>query len=223
MNRLERNAEVRSNRQLKSCDFWWNCLLATIYSLLLSWESSAKADTLLDKSFDTEVSGVSAFLEAYPEFSLTDFESFGGQPSIEVPDDHVLHLSGGGTNFGVQLSSISIWSEVSVRIGRINVGPAVSGNVGIVLGDNVLVFHPGFVGDDGTRGAFRVQGPGGFFNRDMGFLPEPGVLHELTVTSDGFGNFKLTLTDGLDPNNQYTNTWFNPGAVDGLISLLAQR
>jgi hypothetical protein len=45
------------------------------------------------------------------------------------------------------------------------------------------------------------------------------VLHLMRVESDGAGNFDITLVDGADPSNVFTTSFFNPGAVGGLMGL----
>lgn len=85
-------------------------------------------------------------------------------------------------------------------------------NVGFTIGENNIVFHPGYTG---IPGAFRVEGPGGFGNTDMGFVPAVDVMHLLRVEGDGLGNFDITLVDGLDPSNVFTTSFLNPGSVGG--------
>jgi len=103
--------------------------------------------------------------------------------------------------------------ELSALVGADNSGGSY--NVGLTIGENSIVFHPGF----GGGGAFRVNGPGGFGNQNMGFVPANGVMHLLTVDADGTGNFNLTLVDGADPSNVYSTTFFNPGSVGGDMGL----
>ncbi len=102
--------------------------------------------------------------------------------------------------------------EVSALVGADNSGGSY--NVGLAIGENNIVFHPGLGG-----GAFRVEGPGGFGNTNVGFTPANGVLHLLTVEADGTGNFDLTLVDGADPSNVYSTTFFNPGSVGADMGL----
>jgi hypothetical protein len=87
-------------------------------------------------------------------------------------------------------------------------------NIGIQVGPNDIVFHPGFPGT-----ALRVDGPGGFFNIDIGFTLEPAVLHHFKLISDGRGFFIITLIDSLNGSNVYSTSFSNPGAAGGLISI----
>jgi hypothetical protein len=83
-------------------------------------------------------------------------------------------------------------------------------SVGLTIGDNNVVFHPGYTG-----GALRVEGPGGFGNTNVGFTPANGVLHRMQVDADAAGNFSITLIDGTDPSNRFEASFFNPGSVGG--------
>ena len=88
-------------------------------------------------------------------------------------------------------------------------------NVGLVVGQNNLSFHPGFGGP--PAGAFRVEGPGGFGNSDMGFVPANGVLHQFEVHSFPNGDFTIKVTDGSNPANVYNAAFNNPGSYGGPI------
>ena len=87
-------------------------------------------------------------------------------------------------------------------------------NIGVLIGENEIVFHPGFGGT-----ALRVEGLGGFDNQNVGFTLAPEVLHHLTLTGDGFGLFTITLTDALNAGNTYTTSFVNAGSVGGLFSI----
>jgi len=87
-------------------------------------------------------------------------------------------------------------------------------NVGLKIGSNNVVFHPGYTG-----GALRVDGTGGFGNQNVGFTPSQAVLHTLTVSGDGAGNFNLTLKDGTGVAADYTNSWTNAGNTASTIAL----
>lgn len=104
--------------------------------------------------------------------------------------------------------------RVSVDVGA-NEG-AGNYNVALVIGNNNLVFHPGFVP---TPGAFRVEGPGGFNNVSMGFVPPINALHHMVVEADGTGQFDISITDANNSNNVFNTSFFNASAVDSAISL----
>jgi len=98
--------------------------------------------------------------------------------------------------------------ELSALVGADNSGGSY--NVGVTIGENNIVFHPGLAG-----GAFRVEGPGGFGNTNVGFTPANDVLHLLEIAANGEGLFEITLVDGADPNNTFTTSFFNLGSVGG--------
>jgi hypothetical protein len=85
-------------------------------------------------------------------------------------------------------------------------------NVGLVVGQNLIIFHPGLAG-----GAFRVDGPGGFGNTNMGFTPANNVLHQMQISHDGAGNFNITVTDGANPANTFNASFSNAGSIGGDI------
>jgi hypothetical protein len=87
-------------------------------------------------------------------------------------------------------------------------------NVGLTIGQNHIVFHPGYTP---IPGALRVEGPGGFGNASMGFVPAVGVLHEFEVTADGTGGFTIQVTDGANPANVFTTSFTNAGSVGGAV------
>ena len=78
-------------------------------------------------------------------------------------------------------------------------------NVGLQIGENAVVFHPGLAG-----GAFRVEGTGGFGNQNIGFTPANDTLHELIVHAFDDGLFEVTLIDGDDDQNIYHAMFTNP-------------
>ncbi len=85
-------------------------------------------------------------------------------------------------------------------------------SVGLSIGDNRIVFHPGFPG-----GAFRVEGPGGFGNQDMGFTPAVNTMHKIKVSITAAS--KVVKVEVLDarraiPNKytvSFTATSYDPG------------
>jgi len=128
-----------------------------------------------------------------------------GSPTAGVTSTYEVPGPGAGVAFSVSAAV----SEA--------VGSPGSFNVGLTVGSNNVVFHPGYTP---TPGALRVEGTGGFGNQDVGFVPAMGVLHPLTVTGDGAGNFTVTLEDGLGVAPAYTTSWSNPSNT---VSTLALR
>lgn len=87
-------------------------------------------------------------------------------------------------------------------------------NVGIQVGENEIVFHPGYPGT-----ALRVEGTGGFGNTDIGYTLAAETLHHVRLFGDGLGNFAVTLTDGLNPSNAFSGSFSNPASVGGFLSI----
>lgn len=106
-------------------------------------------------------------------------------------------------------------------------GPG-TGGAGLRLGrhgnttssENTMFFLPGY---NAPPGFFRIDGPGGSgVAQDMGWVPAVGpVLHHVEIHSFPSGLFNITITDGANPANVYTNSFTNPLAYGGDIGLLA--
>ena len=150
----------------------------------------------------------------YPEF---DVSLSGGTASVDAAG--VLHLFSDGSNTD-QTFTVTPNAPTGELVIRAQVGASDSNgnyNVGLVLGQNNLAFHPGFNGP--PAGAFRIDGPGGFGNSDMGFVPANGVLHQVEVHSFPNGDFNITVTDGSNPSNVYTTSFNNPASYGGPTGL----
>jgi hypothetical protein len=93
-------------------------------------------------------------------------------------------------------------------------GGAGTGAAALQLGANTINFHPGY---PSPPGAFRVDGPGGGVNQDMGFLPQLGVLNHVQILSLPSGLFNITVTDGTNPAHVYTTSFTNAGSYGGQI------
>lgn len=175
------------------------------------------AEVLFSENFSTN-SSETQFAATYPLWTVTKYE---GNPPFEVADG-MLFLRFGGSNLG-----ISSTIDASSLTGPIQIEAELGGGDGVtsqpcnyatilVIGNNNVVFHPGCV-REGIRGHLRIDGPGGFDNQDVGWVIAEKVLHRLVVKSDGMGNFIGTLTDGTNPENTYTFSWTNAGAVGTTI------
>jgi len=177
-----------------------------VVSMPLALSSQAHAITLFLETFDTDAPNSGAFESAYPAFSV------GGDAGVPVSasgGQAVIVNNGVGNLFAnATVSGFSGDVTYSLDIGASNSNGSY--NVGFQLGDNRIVFHPGFA----SGGAFRVEGPGGFGNQNMGFVPANGTLHHLEVVQNSAsGLFELTLTDGDNPANIYTNSFTNLASV----------
>jgi len=169
---------------------------------------SAQADVLFRETFDTDAADTAAFTTAYPAFTV------GGDPSVpvSVADGRLVITNDTNGNIFANTTVSGIGGDVtySLDIGALDNNGAY--NVGLQLGENRIVFHPGFP----TGGALRVEGPGGFGNQDMGFVPANGTLHHLEIKQTAAtGLFEITLTDGDVPTNVYTTSFTNLNSVGG--------
>jgi hypothetical protein len=154
---------------------------------------------------------------SYPEFT----SNLGGG-SATVDGSGVLHFVGAATGadsdqiFTVTPSPAPT-GELLIR-GKIGAGNSNGDyNVGMVIGQNRLVFHPGYVP---IPGAFRVEGPGGFGNSSMGFIPANNVLHQMEVHSFPDGRFTVKVIDADNPSNVYEAAFTNAGSYGGDVGFL---
>lgn len=167
---------------------------------------SARGDTLFQESFDTDTANTAQTITQYPDLAV----GISGLDEVLVTGG-VLELapSSGDSRFGLT-SGFPGDLVISVDVGG-DVVDSIPGNwhVGIAIGGNRLIFHPGF---SVLPGAFRVESGGGFTNVDMGFVPALGVLHHMEVRIDAAtGQFDITVIDGLDPSNVFNASFTNPG------------
>lgn len=107
------------------------------------------------------------------------------------------------------------------------IGGGTVPNVGIHIGRNAIVFHPGLSGTQvrvesasGGTGFGKMCSPWIMSqNIDTGFTLAAGVMHHLELVADGTGLFTFTLTDGNDPNNTFTTCYTDPDSVGGSFAL----
>ena len=175
-------------------------LLSAAAVLLAAAHGAAFAATLAGETFDN------------------DFEITGKGQAVSAVGG-VLQMTGTGektvSEYALASPGASTPFTVSADIGK-DPGSEGSFNVGLTIGSNNVVFHPGYTP---IPGALRVEGTGGFGNQNVGYTPAEGVLHNLSVTGDGAGNFSLTLKDGTGANPDYTNSWTNTGNTVSTIAL----
>jgi len=86
-------------------------------------------------------------------------------------------------------------------------------NVGLRVGGNRIVFHPGYMT---LPGAFRVEGSGGFGNTSMGFTPPGNVLNTMEAFVRGnTGQFLVAVPNYGNPDQvfaaRFTNALYQPG------------
>lgn len=164
--------------------------------------------TVLEENFNLD-SARANLASNYPHL---DFQlSSSGTPEVA---GGILRFGGGADV--VMVKNLVLTGEffISVKIGTITDQPGAN-NVHMILGQNRLVFHPGYTP---IPGAFRIEGPGGFSNVSMGFVPATSVLHTLEVYSHGDGNFNVTIREG-NGSNVYTTSFYSLAALGGSVGL----
>ena len=182
-------------------------------TIFLSFVVVGKSQTLLyQQSFDVDTSSTADTLEAYPEF---DFFGGGSNPVIVSNNQLIVPMQSSGAFRGLSLAGFQTDLLIRVKLTTVPGGPDQP--VGVEIGENRMVFHPGFAGTGANPpGSFAVNGPGGFPNRNMGFVPAAGVLHTMEIRSYAdFGFYSIKVIDGANPNNvfqaQFSNPSFTPG------------
>jgi len=76
-------------------------------------------------------------------------------------------------------------------------------HVGLCVGSNRLVFHPGCQWGN-NRGLCRLEGPNGWNNEDMGYLPGNNEMHELIIFITFDGNVYSIIKTR---NHEYRKQW----------------
>lgn len=174
--------------------------------LLVPFGNPAQAGTIYVEPFNFDTGDADAGYEAFSFFDS------GGTGSAVVTGGALVMDATTNTTQQFLRAGFAMPFTATTRVGASNSNGNY--NVGLVIGNNNVVFHPGFGG-----GALRVEGPGGFGNTNVGFTPANSVFHKLEVTSDGTGQFDLKLTDGANPANVFTASYNNPTAVGGNVGL----
>jgi hypothetical protein len=163
------------------------------------------------ENFQSRAPSADAFLD-YPSFTAT------GVQSRTVDATGVLRLGNGPVPaadfFTVTPAGYAPGSELVIKIDMGFDGQAAFGGTALRLGDNTIVFHPGY---NWPPGSFRVEGLGGLGSSDMGWLPQLGVLNHVEVDSFPNGLFIIKVTDGTNPAHVYTTSFTNPASYGGEI------
>lgn len=159
--------------------------------------------------FNTDTANKAATLAAYPDVTFTNGAALSVTGGV---------VTGDNGNFTINAAPFTAPYYFAADVTY--AGNTSSGccNVGLQIGTNRIVFHPGFSGG----GAFRVDGPGGFGNQNMGFVPANNVLHHIEVEALPGGIFNLTFTDGANPLNVYMNTFTNPANTGAPLGITGQ-
>jgi hypothetical protein len=186
-------------------------LVLLLFSSPVSLVSSA---TLLfeQNGFPADATGAAAVAALYPRFtlsgagaSLTNVSTLLGVAEVDgagVP-------GGNGGFFSISTAGFPSSLVIVSRIGRNSTNSGY--NIGLRVGQNNIVYHPG-----APTGFFRVEGDGGFTNRDMGFTPAAFAFQNFTVCVNGTtGEFLVGVHDVGAPAPSYAVEFKNPNYAPG--------
>lgn len=169
--------------------------------------ASAQAAILFQENFPIDTTSTAETVAVYTNFNY----SGGGNAFVS---GGILNLSGTSTSNDLR-TNFGFLGDLLLQLGVGKNPGGGSANVGLRVGGNRLVFHPGY-----TQGAFRVDGPGGFGNQNMGFTPAAGPLHQLDVALNAAtGQFTIAVTNASSPDQVYRARFTNPGYVPGTTTL----
>jgi hypothetical protein len=137
-------------------------------------------------------------------------------------DNETASVTGGQLRLGGDQADGTLFQLLTVPVGAFTIdvdlgafpNGAGSTNIGVQIGENNIVFHPGY-----PSTALRVEGDGGFGNTNVGFTLAAEILHHLTITGDGLGLYTVTLTDAGNSLNTYSTSFTNVDSVGGLFSI----
>src|SRR5215213_7508559 len=165
------------------------------------------------QTFDTDIDAAN-FFNIYSEFTAE--VSGGGEihPSVQ---DGILRLPP-VTPTGVY--SLSVTPDPlpeGAIILDIDGGNAAGGGnqFRFRVGFNAIIFHPGYDAGGPTQGAFRIDGPGGFPNVALPFLPAVGSLYHLHVVLNPDGSNSVQLSDPNNAGNVFNTSWTSASAHNG--------
>lgn len=180
----------------------------------LAVPAGAKATVLFSESFDTDTASTAATLAQYSDFTLT-----GGNAGTSVL------VSGGSLVIGPRSAGSAATQvfDVGGYAGNLKITADLTNNpggerinVGVSIGANNIVFHPGLTAGTFPQGSYRVDGPGGSPNEDMGFVPATAAFNHIEITIiEATGVFDVRITDGVTPTNVFQSSFTNTGYSAG--------
>jgi len=174
----------------------------------LAWVAGpSEGAVIFQETFPTDTANTAETVATYTNFTY----SGGGNAFVS---SGVLNFSGTSTANNLR----TVTGFVGDLLLQLDVGKNPGGssaNVGLGIGANRLVFHPGYSG-----GAFRVEGPGGFGNRNMGFTPAAVLLHPMDVALNAAtGEFTIAVTNAANPTQVFAAKFTNAGYAPGTTTL----
>jgi hypothetical protein len=148
----------------------------------------------------------------YPAFTLS------GSGSANVSASGVLNLVGSGATIDPAFTvtpNAAPTNEVIITADISAVDSFGNFNVGLIVGQNFIVFHPGYSG-----GAFRVDGIGGYGNTNMNFTPLNNILYRFEVHSFPDGLFTISVTDTANSITYNAPNFTNINSYGGEVGFL---
>lgn len=175
--------------------------------LLGSLAVQAKEAVLYKSSFNRETDTLEKTLTVYHLSSsgIADSVATQGRLFINPPR---------GPNGSLDVGAFVGDLIVSARVTTFGSDPE-NINVGLRIGDNNFVYHPGLMGNPNfPDGAFRIEGPGGHGNVSMatqGFIPNRDFQNPARMTiriNSKTGRATIQVADGIDRAMMYQEEFF---------------
>lgn len=159
-------------------------ITAILLSVALTSASSISSATVVyQQSFSANTATIATTMAQY---GLSD-----NGLSFAEAQSGILRIGGvGGETHSADIGAFA--GDLTIGYATTVVGGNGSGNTGFRIGDNYFVFHPGYPG-----GAFRIEGPNGHGNVDMGFTPVEPQMNFVSITVQAStGLTTLSMDDG---------------------------
>lgn len=159
-----------------------------------AWVAGPAQATGLSLTFDTPTPDLAQTMSTYgfTGGTVAGAQVSGGQ----------LFLNSSGAQTHLDLGAFS--GDLRVEYDTTIVGTPGSVNTSFHVGDNDIVFHPGYAG-----GAFRIDGV--FHNMGMGFTPAVSPLSHVALSITAGGLFTIEITNGAT----FTHVWQDTNYVAG--------
>lgn len=184
----------------------WRSALPLVLSFLLAAGAGlGHAGLVFQEPFNTDTASTAATVATYTNMTLQ------GAGTVVVTGG-VLRMNGTPLTHSLMTATGFPGDLLITQLVGKNPGGGGS-NVGLRIGANRIVFHPGYTA---VPGAFRVEGPGGSGNTSMGFTPPGNVLNTLEVFVRGStGRFLVAVPNYSNPDQvfatRFTNAGYQPG------------
>lgn len=170
--------------------------LALAVATAISAQTGAAA-VLYQQNFDTDTTSLTETLSIY-RFSN------GGISNAVVQSSQALLTPPGSQSsldFGTFMGNVVVSFDTTIQ------GSPGQINVGLRVGDNNYIFHPGY-----PSGAFRIDGPGGHSNVDIGFTPSLSLIGMSVAINATSRMTTIRIVDGI---NTYEESFFDANYAAG--------